>query len=234
MRALMRLVIIGMIAGGLVQTAHSQETEKKPGLQISGTIKIEPLSITGLVVGKIVKVDEAFGQKHDVPVHAPFSFLVPTADDILELADFAPKPGQAFIKINFATPDRQLIENLQFVTANVDMGDLDERVQAFVNVLVQKTWPQVVAAGGDENKRDVVRQIKIGPYDAVEVIGRFMEPNLGLFYTRIVGILNPDSAHCVMAVANVVANYQELATPEDFATTRGGVALSRFKFLNVE
>ncbi len=37
-----------------------------------------------------------------------------------------------------------------------------------------------------------MRAVKIGDYDAVEVIAHCVEPKLGRMYARLVGVLNPD------------------------------------------
>ena len=89
--------------------------DKKP------SVNFDLLSVEGLWVGKTLTIDQAFAEEHGMPVPAPFSFVVPLSPtkDYLVFVDPAPKPGDAWIKINFATSDRQLIENIQFVHMTV-------------------------------------------------------------------------------------------------------------------
>lgn len=194
------------------------------------TVQFNLLSIDGLVIGTTINVDEAFGVENEIDVPAPFSFLIPTSDDVRELLDPAPTPGEALVKVNFATQDLQLIENLQFVPYTLPLGDIDERMNTLAGLMANDAF-QVAVGEHDQNTRDIVRAIKVGEYDAVEVIGRYQDANLGLMYLRLVGILNPDSEQSVFTIANVVAARQPIPTPDDFPQTRGGVALKNFHFI---
>lgn len=197
------------------------------------SVEFNLLSVEGLVVGTTISVDKAFGAEHEIDVLAPFSFLVPTADNVRELLDPAPQPGQALVKVNFATMDRELIENLQFVPYTLPLGETEERMNMLAGMMANDAF-QMAVGTHDENIRDVVRPIKIGNLDAVEVIGRYQDADLGLMYLRIVGILNPASEHSVFAISNVVSTRQPIPTPNDFPQTRSGTALKNFQFLNAE
>ncbi len=206
--------------------AHAQETA------VEGSVKFNLLSIEGLVIGKTLRVDDDYGAEHGIEVPRPFSILVPTADDVLELADFAPEgPGGPYVKINFATEDRQLIENIQFVGMVIPMDAPETRMEKLAGLMANNVFDSVTG-NSPRRVRDLVRQVEISGLPAVEVIGRYEEPELGLMFLRIVGIPDPDGPHGVFSVANVVAARQELPAPDDFPRTRGGATLRHFEFLN--
>jgi len=215
----------------LAALVFSSATAAVPAQEAGGSITFNLLSVEGLVVGTTMTIDADFGTEHDVAVPAPFSFLVPTADDVRELVDPAPKPGDALVKINFATDDLELIENLQFVPMTLPMTAPEERLQALAQLLAEDGFSMAVA-GYENYTRDIVRLTEIGDYQGVEVIGRVDSPDLGLIYIRLVGIPNPAGPDGVFAIANVVAARQLLPSPDDFPQTRGGTALKNFRYLD--
>lgn len=217
------LVVAALVLGGATAAVPAQEA--------GGSITFNLLSVEGLVVGTTVTIDADFGAENDVSVPAPFSFLVPTEDGVRELVDPAPKPGDAFVKINFATDDLELIENLQFVPLTLPMTAPEERLQTLAQLLAEDGFTMAVA-GYENYTRDIVRLTTVGDYQGVEVIGRVDSPDLGLIYIRLVGIPNPDAPDSVFTIANVVAARQLLPSPDDFPQTRGGTALRHFKYLD--
>ena len=213
------------LAAGLCTPAAAQQVTAE------GSVKFNLLSVEGLVVGTTLKVDADFAARHNVDVPAPFSILVPLADDVLELVDYMPEgPNGPFLKLNFATEDRKLIENIQFVRMTIAPGSAEERLNALAGLLANDVFGRATASY-TESVRDIVRKTKVGDLDGVEVIGRYKDPNLGLMYLRIVGVYGSEAPHGVVSIANVVAAIQELPTPDDFPRTRGGVAIKQFRFL---
>ena len=221
------------LTGGLICTLLGLALAAFPAMadDQKPTIQFNLPSVEGLVIGKTITIDQAFGEKNEIAVAAPFSFVVPLS---LEKAyevfvEPAPKPGDAYIKINFATPDRQLIENIQFVGMTIPMGDLEQRLNVVAALLGDKGLAQMLA-GKSNAARDGVRAIKIGGYDAVEVIGHYEDESLGKMYARLVGILNPNAPDSVAAISSLVLSQVQLHTVDDFARTRSGALLSNFKF----
>lgn len=214
-----------VFATGLCAPAAAQQVTAE------GSVKFNLLSVEGLVVGTTLKVDADFAATHGVDVPAPFSILVPLADDVLELVDYVPE-GQdgPFLKLNFATEDRKLIENIQFVRMTIARGSAEERLNALAGLLANDVFGRATASY-TESVRDIVRKTKVGDLEGVEVIGRYKDPNLGLMYLRIVGVFDPQGPHGVVSIANVVAAMQELPSANDFPGTRGGAAIRHFRFL---
>ncbi len=132
------------------------------------SVNFNLFSVEGAVVGKTITIDQAFAAEHHKAVPTPFSFVVPLSPSKeYEVFLDAEPAGEAWIKINFATADRQLIENVQFVHLTVDMGEVEAREQALARALVNEGLP-IVFHGRTNTGRDVLRATKIGDYDAVE------------------------------------------------------------------
>jgi len=201
----------------------------------SASVKFNLFSVEGLVVGKNISIDAAYGEKHGVPVPAPFTFLVPSADGVVPLYNTATEPGGMLLKVSFATEESigtdnvQLIENLQFVGMTLPMGDPEERMTVLAKLLANDAFSASVADYA-ENKYIGARKTKIGDYDAVEVVGEYIDPQLGHMYLRIVGIPNPDAPNSIFTIANVVASRIDLQSIDDLARTSSGIGLSRFKY----
>ena len=186
--------------------------------------------VKGAVVGKPFKVDRAFGQQNDLRVRAPFSSYVPISKEFETQVVNAPKPGTAYIKFNFTTLDNQPLENVQFIEMTIPMTRRRDRLRMAARLLGGDGFKMAVT-GREKASRDFVRARTIGPYDAVEVIGRYEDPTLGLIFVRLVGILNPVDKDGVFAVANIVASKVPINSPEDLANTRSGVVISKLTYL---
>jgi hypothetical protein len=193
--------------------------------------KFNLLSIEGLVVGTTVRIDSAFAAKHGVTVASPFQVLVPKPTDELTLMDPAPKPGSSLVKFNFATKDRKLIENIQFVPMTLPLGPEEQRLKLLAKLLAGQAFPSAVAKAV-ESKRLGVRKVDINGIASVEVVGFWQSATEGKMYIRIVGIPHPRRPQSVFTVANVVAARQDVPTANDMPRTRGGTVLRNFKYLD--
>lgn len=198
---------------------------------VQGTVEFKPFSVEGFTVGIDFRVDANYADANKISVPAPFSTLIPKSEDFRTLVVHAPKPGNAFTKFNFVSPDRKtLLENLQFVPMTLPLIEVEKRLQIAANI-IGKDGVRMATAGKQGAKQDVLRKTKIGIYDAVEVIGSYSDPGLGRMFYRMVAILNPASPNCVMALANVVEKAVKVPTLNDMVKTRSGVAIQRFKYI---
>jgi hypothetical protein len=188
-------------------------------------------SVRNPVVGKRVSVDAAFAEKHGMDVPAPFSVIIPASHDFLTVAAFGPG-GDTYMKISFATPDRQLIDNLRIVSMTAPLGEPENRLNMTAGLLAEQGFDLAVQGFADA-ERHTVRKIRVGRYDAVEVIGTYTDPALGPMFVRLVGIPNPESRFSVFAITNVVAQRTKIADGDDLTEkTRSGRALTTFRYLD--
>ena len=194
-------------------------------------VKFNLLSVEGLVVGTTVRVDSAFGAKHGVKVSSPFEVVVPKTPGVVALMDAAPKPGDSFVKFNFGTEDRKLVENIQFVPMTLPLEPGEQRLKLLAKILAEKAFPQAVEKAV-ESKRLSVRRVDINGIASVEVVGLWKSETEGQMYLRIVGMPHPHKPESVFAVANIVAAREAVPTPDDLPRTRGGTVLKHFKYLD--
>jgi hypothetical protein len=222
---------VASLPAGAEQAPAAPGAAKPPAsASATGQVQFNILSVQGLVTGAPILVDAKFGQTHKVAVPAPFRTLAPMHASFQTLVVNAPKPGTAFLKLNFTTPDgKTLLENLQFVPLEVPMGPVEQRLQQ-VSGLLTTVGVQRTTEGKANPTVKIVRHIKSGPYDAVEVIGTYETLNSGLTYYRMVGIVNPKSKDCVMALSNVIASRVNVVSADDFPKTRAGVATAQLRF----
>jgi hypothetical protein len=198
----------------------------------TGKVEFNILSVQGLVTGVPFTADAKFATQHKVSVPAPFKTVVPVNEAFQTLSVPAPKPGVGIVKFNFASQDgKRLLENIQAVPLTVPMLPLEARVKAATQV-VAEDGVRMMTAGKQNPTRDVVRQTKVGPYDATEVLGTYVSPDIGLMYYRLVGVLNPKSEHCMMLAATVVAREVKVPSPDDMAKTRSGAVIQAFRYTN--
>jgi hypothetical protein len=194
-------------------------------------VKFNLLSVEGLVVGTTVRVDAAFGAKHGVKVPSPFEVVVPKTADVIALMDAAPKPGDSFVKFNFGTEDKKLVENIQFVPMTLPLEPEEQRLKVLAKLLAEKAFPKAVEKA-KESKRLSVRKVDVNGIASVEVVGLWQSETEGKMYLRIVGMPHPRKPESVFAVANIVAAREEVPNPDDLPRTRGGTVLRHFKYLD--
>lgn len=198
----------------------------------SGKVDFNILNVQGLVTGTRFVADAKFAAENKVAVAAPFSAIIPVSDSFQSLAKPAPKPGVSIVKITFASADgKRLLENIQAVPLDVPMLALEDRVKAAAGVIAED-GVRMMTDGKQNPTRDIVRKIKLGSYDAVEVMGTYVSPDVGLSYYRLVGVLNPKSTHCIMLAATAVDREVKVPKPDDMAKTRTGAVVQTFRYLD--
>ncbi len=201
----------------------AQTTETTTG----ASIEINPLTVKGLVVGKRVSFGADFAAKHNIAVPIPFSFTIPT--DRTKTIRVEPAPGgSAIYKVNFATDDVQLKSSLQFVPITIPMGDDAARKQFLTNIANQAFVASVIDP--DKAQIDAVRPAKIGPYLAVEALGRYDGGADGIVALRVVAIVGPDSKHGLVGIINALPKNAGMEKVGDIMGVDGSRALGTLRF----
>ncbi len=201
------------------------------------SFKFDLFSVEGFVVSDNYTIDENFGQRNDVEVLAPFTFKIPRQDNVTPLFTTGSGSGGMIIKINFTTGDkdtdiseRQFIENMQFVSMVLPLGDPEERIAVLTQLLRVDVFNSATA---DYEQKELMgsRNAKIGDLDVVDVVGRYIDPDLGLIYVRIVGFPNPNGPDAIFSVSNILADRFDFTSLDDLEFTGGGKALSSFEYI---
>ncbi len=201
------------------------------------SFKFNLFSVEGFVVTDNYTIDEDFGQRNDVEVLAPFTFKIPRQDNVTPLFIIGSGSGGMIIKINFTTGDkdtdineRNFIENTQFISMVLPMGEPEERIAVLTQLLRTDAFNGATA---DYEQKELMgsRNAKIGDLDVVDVVGRYIDPDLGLVYVRIVGFPNPDSPDAVFSVSNILAERFDFSSLDELEFTGGGKTLSSFEYI---
>lgn len=197
--------------------------QNEPGLDLL-------LNPEAIELSQPIRINDSYTQKWGGNAPAPFQLQVPILDDASPLYHPPEEGFDTLLRVSFVTDDQQLIENIRFTPMILSMGPLEQQLQTMADLLRDEVFPTFT--NGYANIRYVgTRSTKIHSYDAVELVGSYIDPDFGLMYLRIVGIINPDSEHTVFAIANVVDEKIRLTSPEQYAQTRGGIMLEHFQFL---
>ena len=204
----------GLLCGMAVTSAQTAE------VSAGGKFSFKPLSVEGLVLRDRVVIGPEFAQKHGIEVPAPFLFKVPRIKDMLRVAKFPDQLGQAYIKIVYGTADEQFMESIQFNPMTVDIGPLKQRQQQLARVLKQSVWPQIIEGQGNTTI-DTLRGRKIGAFDAVELIGRYVDVKdaNGTVLTRVVALMREDSRHGVIATINIATSMVQASNDTELEDT---------------
>ena len=155
------------------------------------------------------RLDRRYAKKYGIPLPVELRFKVPRKNTRVV---YPPRTGGAYIKFNFTTEDgKNLRENLQFTSLTIPMGDMGGR-KAMLGRLLESQATKMTAA--KKGKFLGASQIKVGPYDAVMVKCRQVDPQVGPIYTALIGILLSDSPYGILAVGNSTG-HSDVKSPMD-------------------
>jgi hypothetical protein len=187
----------------------------------------EPYEIKRLIIGKKIVVDAEFAEKNEVAEPTPFEVTIPTGEDFLTLIDT--KQG-GFLKITFATPDREFLESIQFIDMKIPTDIEADRTAVVAKLMSERVFANV-SEGREDAKVLAIRETEIGGIGAIEVIARYTEGETGLVYLWIVGMPHPVQARGTYAVAAIHHGRRPMETDEDFRKMLAGRALFSFRYL---
>ncbi|MDT0681430.1 hypothetical protein RM543_01940 [Roseicyclus sp. F158] len=212
----LRQFLAALAVAATALPAVAQQTERPP--------RPEFLSAMGLLETDRTEIRDAVS---DLDVDQPFALEVPRAEGVVVQDD--PGPARLFA-VNFLTEDGVFIESLSITGAEIEAEDEDGRQFALANLLVLRSFPAL---------RDVFPDAEIlafGPaefegFDAVQMVGRFTEPQAGEILFRHVGLMKPDGTDALVAISNIRPAMMPVANDEQFADTYSGWTLGTLEFL---
>ncbi len=194
----------------------------------SGSIKVTPFEIKGLVVGSLHKIDKEFEKTYNIKVPQAFSFIAPRNKQQRVFIKENPG-GDAPIQLFFTTQDRRLQSSIQFVPFTVDMAELNARMKG-VEGLVKQAFMSADMVN-DTDRVNVFQVAKVGKYSALELIGNYQDPKEGLVVRQVVAVLNPDSVNGEVMIVDALTRNVKMTKAEDIRITSASRAVGTFKFL---
>ena len=201
-------------------------------INASGKFSFTALSVKGLVIRDRIVVDEAFGKKHKVKVAAPFEFAAPRMKGLLRFAKFPAVLGDSYIKLVYGTSEKEFLESIQFNHFALDLAPLDTRQKQVAGFLKAKVWPGITGKQGDK-KIDIIRGVKVGERDAVELIGRYVDiqdKSNGVVLTRVVALLQKEKREGLLAIINIATARVAAQSDEQLRETLSEDILNSIKF----
>ena len=191
------------------------------------SVEVNTLKVEGLVVGVPQKIDAGFAAEYGVAVPKPFHFTIPT--DRTKNIKVLPAPGGTGIfKVSFATEDNQLRSNLQFIPFTLGDGTDEERLNGMARVVQQVFRNAVVDP--DRAEINVTRPTEVGPYSAVESIGRYAEADDTMVALRVVAVIEKGAGDGVIAIINALPKTTGMTKVGDVVDVDGSRALGTMRF----
>lgn len=190
------------------------------------------LSQEDQVRGISFQVDDAYGVRTGQAITAPFNIVVPTFGGVgpVFVARMNDNPRNGLVSFGFTTPQGELIEAINLVSAHIPMGEMAQRVEQFAVLLNARTVPQLMT-GFDQGARTGIRPITVGSYKAVELLGTYIHPVHGLIQWRLVGIPNPHSPESIYALTQIVTERLPIASVDDLPRSLTGRLLNSLQIL---
>ena len=226
---MLKLFAAACVATAVSLSAFAQEkttdNDVKDGKPTAGETK--PYEIKRLIIGKSVVINKEFADKNGIPEPSPFSITIPTGEDFLTLLDT--KKG-GFLKVTFASPDREFLESVQFVDMEVPADLKEKRTPAIAQLMSQKVFVNATKDLKDA-KVLAIRETEIGGLGAVEVIGRYTDADSGLIYLWIFGLPHPVNSKGTYAIATLHFGRRPIVTDQDFRNTLAGRAIFSFQYI---
>ena len=197
----------------------------------SAKFSFKPLVVEGLVLRDRVAIGPDFAEKHRIEVAAPFTFTVPRVDGLLRVAKFPADLGQAYIKIVYGSADETFMESIQFNPFALDPGPIEQRRQKLAGFLENTVWAEITKVQG-ERKIDALRARKIGAFEAVELIGRYVDTqdSNGTVLARVVALMQQDSRNGLIATINIATKMVSVTNDAELDETLSADILGSVAF----
>ncbi|WP_457645040.1 hypothetical protein [Profundibacter sp.] len=157
----------------------------------------------------------------------PFHFTVPTDRTKNIKVLYSPEvPGIA--KYNFATDDNQLRSSIHFVPFTLNQDVDGNQLQALANVAKEGFIAAIVDP--DKAEINVTRQTEVGPYQAVEAIGRYAETDGTVVALRVVAVAEEGETEGLLAIIAALPQTTGMKSVGDIVYVDGSRALGTMRF----
>ena len=199
--------ILGLFAAVSLTVAPAVQAQES-----SSGSRFNLFNIEGLTLSDTYTFDAEAAARHEIDLQAPFRINVPRASQVQRNV-FVNPDGGALVGIMFRRAenptgtDADLIELVQITGAQLPMAaDLDpngpSRLQLAGQLARDRAFPKMVAQKEGAELLDV-SFIQLGEVEAVQVVGRHLEPEIGPVLVRIVIVPHPDQVESLMIVAKI-------------------------------
>lgn len=223
MRSIFYAALLGLCAFPVAVSAE------EPVRAAYTSILTQPETVSGV----LYDVDAEFSARVGRAIATPFSIIVPKSPgegpQFVARVQDTPEHGLAIF--TFSTPDAELIETISWAEAKVPMGKMKLRLSHFAAILNSETLPWLLQQFPD-SQRTGIRPIRVGGYQAVELLGTYTHPIHGPIRFRLVGVPHPDKEASLVALSQVALDKIGLTSVDDLPRSLTGRLLTSLKFLD--
>lgn len=177
-------------------------------------------------------MNSQFDQSRTSPAQLYFNFLLPDDSDAL-MVIVQPGDEPNYMTIFLGQPEGSLIETVAFLNIPVPEVETEQRLGGLARAMNDTFFPMLTQR---QSEPLVMRisEMALGPYPAVELLGRYIEggeTGRGLIYVRMLGILPPAGENTLLAYSLMNASILQPETTEDLSNGFGGYIKRSLQFV---
>lgn len=199
---------MAIIAAGLAATAPAAAQTASA----EGEFSFNLFEFSGVTLSDVYTFDESYTERFGIAVPVPFRLDVPRRDGVGVIADGRPDGG-GFVRFTFYTEtdagERVFLENIQVVTATIPLlpeaqDPAEARIGTMIDLVQNIVYPRAVE-GFVSPEILALEEIPLGADvpNAVQLIGRYVDPPLGEMLLRIVAMPHPAQAESYVTISNI-------------------------------
>lgn len=207
-----------------------------------GEFSFNLFEFSGVTLSDIYTFDDGYTERFGIAVPVPFRLEVPRRDGLGVIADGRPDGG-GFVKFTFYVETdaggREFLENIQVVTATIPLQPQAEdpaeaRINAMIDLVQNQVFPRAVE-GFQSPEILAIEEIPLGPDvpNAIQLIGRYIDPPLGQMLLRIVAMPHPAQAESYVTVSNIRLALVPVQDGETLRQSMTGQVMESWDYLDV-
>ncbi len=173
-----------------------------------------------------------FDRNRDSPAQLYFDFLLPDDSDALRVV-VRPGDDPSYMTIFLGQPGGALVETVSFLHVPVPEASTEQRIGGIGRAMQDVFFPMLTQRHSEASVMRVTDAM-LGPYPAVELLGRYEEggeSGRGLIYVRMLGILPPAGENTLLLYSLMNAGILKPETAADLANSFGGYIARSLQFV---
>ena len=164
-----------------------------------------------------VVFDEAFEEQNKMLLRLYFTMDVPLSEGNLLVQDAVhPDNAHHLMTVRFGTPAGKVAEDMTIYQNKITPSEGGSLAQALADVLSDDIFANLTKDMLDVKKISL-KSVKIGEYDAVELVGTHRHPATGQVVIRIVGIFSPEGTNALTIISQVNTAELPITSIEDLS-----------------
>jgi len=182
-----------------------------------------------VMIGLPYKVDAGYVRRSGQSPAVGFEIILPKRSEDTHTIGIDENPTGGIVQFNFHSADEDFLESLFIAPIPIAAGDMDDRLAEIAPRLAEQ-GPELLRQRFENVTAEPVREVMVGTYRATELTGTYLDPRDEARYAyRFLALPDPERVQSLYAVSHVNQAYQSIDTPDAFADTLSGKALSMLR-----